>query len=108
MAIDMIENNELGALAPSRLGGNTGFVDENHVTPYKSFSGEEGFFNLFGSQKRKNSIQDVRNETDAMWAKYSTDTCEDLQKLLDAIAIHIETNTKLLAITVTILPSGCD
>ena len=31
MAIDMIENNDLGALAKGRLGDLNGFTDENKV-----------------------------------------------------------------------------
>ena len=56
MAIDMIENNELGALAKSRLGDIKQFTDENQK--FKNFSGNEDVFqkvdineefeNLFG------------------------------------------------------------
>jgi hypothetical protein len=99
MAIDMIEHNELGALAHSRIGGNTCFVDENHITPYRSFSSEEDFYNLFGSKKRKDSIQDVRNEQNARWSKYKVDTCANVQKLIDEIGIDIEKTTKLMAST---------
>ena len=48
MAIDMIENNELGALAPSRLGLRE-FADDKWA--YKNYTGGEDFFNLFGSRK---------------------------------------------------------
>jgi len=48
MAIDMIENNELGALAPSRLGLRQ-FADED----FQNYTGGDEFFNLFGSRKRK-------------------------------------------------------
>ncbi len=50
MAIDMIENNDLGALAPSRLGLRE-FADDNWA--YKNYTGGEDFFNLFGSRKEK-------------------------------------------------------
>ena len=42
----MIEDNELGALAPSRLGLNE-FVDDQWA--YRNYTGSEDFFNLFGS-----------------------------------------------------------
>lgn len=48
MAIDMIENNELGTFTEGRLGLNQ-FVDEG----YTNYTGGEDFFNLFGSKKRK-------------------------------------------------------
>lgn len=60
MAIDMIESNELSALAPSRLGLKQ-FADEG----FKNYTGSEDFFNLFGSRRRKKSA--IR---DAVVAKY--------------------------------------
>ena len=40
MAIDMIENNDLGALAKGRLGDLNSFADESKS--FKNFAGNEG------------------------------------------------------------------
>lgn len=48
MAIDHIENNELGTFTEGRLGWQQ-FVDEG----YSNYTGTEDFFNLFGSKKKK-------------------------------------------------------
>lgn len=79
MAIDMIENNELGALAPSRLGLNE-FVDDNWA--YKNYTGEEDFFNLFGSRKKK--MDKYTSWARAKFENLSTD-CENVQKSIDII-----------------------
>lgn len=77
MAIDMIENNELGALAPSRLGLKQ-FIDEGDV----NYGGDEDFYNLFGSRNRKkeNFQKDVRNK----YINLPTD-CENIQDSIDII-----------------------
>ena len=80
MAIDMIENNELGALAPSRLGLRE-FADDNWV--YKNYTGGDEFYNLFGSRKAK-------IEKYSAWAKtkfegLATD-CENIQRSIDIIS----------------------
>lgn len=97
MAIDMLEYNELGALAPMRIGGNTSFVDENDVTPYKSFTGEDEFFNLFGSQKRKASVARVEKDANAKWAQYDQKTCGGIELLLADTQVEIERITKMMA-----------
>jgi len=79
MAIDMIENNELGALAPSRLGLNE-FVDDNWA--YKNYTGEEDFFNLFGSRKKK--MDKYTSWARAKFESLSTD-CGEVQKSIDII-----------------------
>ena len=66
MAVDMIEENELGALSASRVGNDRCFVDEKSHS-YLGFTGEEDFFNLFGSQKRKQSIAQVQKDAKAKW-----------------------------------------
>ena len=73
MAIDMIENNDLGALAIGRLGDLNNFMDENKV--YKNFSGNEEVFqrvdineefeNLFGSKTFKNNKEKAKNDAEA-------------------------------------------
>jgi hypothetical protein len=79
MAIDMIENNELGALAPSRLGLRE-FADDKWA--YKNYTGGEDFFNLLGSRKKK-------IEKYSSWAKTKfenlPDDCENVQKSIDII-----------------------
>lgn len=80
MAIDMIENNELGALAPSRLGLRE-FADDNWV--YKNYTGGDDFYNLLGSRKAK-------IEKYSAWAKtkfegLATD-CENIQRSIDIIS----------------------
>ena len=66
MAIDMIEQNELGALAPSRVGNDRCFVDEQTLS-YLGFTGEDDFYNLFGSKKRKNSVAQVEKDAREKW-----------------------------------------
>lgn len=97
MAIDMLENNELGALAPMRIGGNTSFVDENTPTPYKCFTGDDEFFNLFGSQKRKASVAQVEKDANAKWAQYDQKTCGGIELLLADTQVEIERITKMMA-----------
>jgi hypothetical protein len=50
MAIDMIENNDLGTFTEGRLGFRQ-FADEK----FSNYTGGEDFFNLFGSRKAKKS-----------------------------------------------------
>lgn len=83
MAIDMIENNELAALAPSRLG-------------LRQFADDE-FANLFGSQKRKDSLARTRAEENAKWRKYPLKTCEDAQTLLNLTLAEAESLNKIIA-----------
>jgi hypothetical protein len=97
MAIDMLEYNELGALAPMRIGGNTSFVDENDVTPCRSFTGDDDFFNLFGSKKRKDSVARVEKDASAKWAQYDTKTCGGIELLLSDTQVEIERITKMMA-----------
>jgi hypothetical protein len=97
MAIDMLENNELGALAPMRIGGNTSFLDENTKPAYRNFTGEDEFFNLFGSKKRKDSVAQVEKDEAAKWAQYDTKTCGGIDLLISDTQVQIETITKRMA-----------
>jgi len=97
MAIDMLENNELGALAPMRIGGNTSFVDENDVTPCRSFTGDDDFFNLFGSQKRKRSVAQVEKDANEKWGQYDQKTCGGIELLIADTQVEIERITKMMA-----------
>lgn len=96
MAIDMIEHNELSALAPSRIGNDRSFADEK-TKSYLGFTGEEDFYNLFGSQKRKDSIAQVQKDETAKWARYDTKTCGGIQLLIDDAQVEIERITKVMA-----------
>ncbi len=51
MAIDMLENNELSALANSRVGGLKQFVDDKNL----NYVGHENYVSLFGGRKKKKS-----------------------------------------------------
>ena len=79
MAIDMLENNELAALAPSRLGLRQ-FADEEWV--YKNYAGDDQFFNLFGSRKAKISKY-------SSWAKTKFENlptdCDNIQSSIDIL-----------------------
>jgi hypothetical protein len=97
MAIDMLEYNELGALAPMRIGGNTSFVDENDVTPCRSFTGDDDFYNLFGSKKRKDSVAQVEKDVAAKWSQYDTKTCGGIELLIADTQVEIERVTKMMA-----------
>lgn len=82
MAIDMIENNELAALAPSRLGMKQ-FADEG----FRNYTGDDEFYNLFGSRKRRkarfsNAVQD-------RLADLPKD-CANIQNSIDIITADIE------------------
>lgn len=94
MAIDMIENNELGALNGSRLG-NRQFIDE---MPYRgTYVKKDEFANLFGSKKRKQSIADTKAEQNARWAALPVKTCGDIKGAITATQIEVEKLTKLSA-----------
>jgi hypothetical protein len=80
-----------------RIGGNTSFVDENDVTPCRSFTGDDDFFNLFGSKKRKDSVAQVEKDVAAKWAQYDTKTCGGIELLIADTQVEIERVTKMMA-----------
>ena len=102
MAIDMIERTSEGAHAPSRLGLHQ-FADENKH--FRNFTGGQDFFkdegedwaNLFGSKKRKSSIKENQEAEAKVWSKYPTSTCDEIQRLIDALALRAETLVKQIA-----------
>lgn len=79
MAIDMIENNELGALAPSRLGLNE-FADDQWA--YRNYTGSDDFFNLFGSREKKK--EKARATVQGKFENLQTD-CANIQKSIDIV-----------------------
>lgn len=84
MAIEMIENNELSALAPSRLGMKN-FVNDKPIKGKKMPKIEENFANLSGA--RKKLVARVQGK----WASLPQD-CENID---NSIAI-IEADTAAL------------
>ena len=106
MAIDMIENNDLGALAIGRLGDLNSFTDENKG--FKNFAGNEEVFqkidineefeNLFGSKTFKNNKEKAKNDAEAFVKKLPKTTCDDLSSSLDKLALYIEAETKQLGL----------
>lgn len=82
MGIDLLENSELSALAPSRLG-NKSFVDDNN---YSNFS----IVNKGAAKQR------ARAEIDALWGindKYKND-CDYLQTQLEKLLAEIDGENK--------------
>ena len=106
MAIDMIENNELGALAKSRLGDTKQFTDENQK--FKNFSGNEEVFqrvdineefeNLFGSKTFKDNKAKANKEAEDFVAALPKGNCDDIEKSLERLALYIEAQTKELGL----------
>ena len=102
MAIDMIERTSEGAHAPSRLGLHQ-FADENKH--FRNFTGGQDFFkdegedwaNLFGSKLRKLHLKENQEAEAKVWASYPTSTCDEIQRLIDALALRAETLVKQIA-----------
>lgn len=85
MAIDMIENNDLGVFTEGRLGFKQ-FADEN-----RNYTGSEDFYNLFGSRNKKKAT--FREEVRAKYDTYPTD-CKNIQTSIDAISNDVATLLK--------------
>lgn len=100
MAIDSIENNEMAALAPSRLGLRQFVTDGSKGMPKMlNFTGTDDFVNLFGSRvaKKANYRQEVRNKYGAI----PTD-CQAIKDKIDLIQSDYETLVKRSAGRVTL------
>ena len=82
MGIDLLENSELSALAPSRLG-NKSFIDDND---YSNFS----------ITNKKQANREAKAEVDATWAinPKLKDNCDYLQNQLDKLLIKIDVDNK--------------
>lgn len=112
MAIDMIENNELGALATGRLGDLDQFVDENKSLMKKMSQGKDTFervdpneefaslwgINIFGDETFKKNKDKARSDAQSFVAKLPKATCDDLKSSLSKIGLYIEAQTKELAL----------
>lgn len=100
MAIDSIENNELAALAPSRLGLRQFANDGAKGMPKMlNFTGTDDFVNLFGSRvaKKSNYRQEVRN----LYGAIPTD-CQAIRDKIEIIQADYETFVKRSAGRVTL------
>lgn len=85
MAIDMIENNELGVFSEGRLGLKQ-FTDEN-----RNYTGSEDFYNLFGSRNKKKTT--FKEQVRARYDSFPTE-CVNIQKSIDAISNDVATLLK--------------
>lgn len=84
MAIEMIEDNELGALAPSRLGLSE-FVDDQWA--YRNYTGSEDFFSLLGSRKKK--VESAKSTVRGKFEDLPTD-CASIQKSIDIVSNELQ------------------
>jgi hypothetical protein len=84
MAIEMIEDNELSALAPSRLGYRS-FINDSNVSGKKVYKGNDDFANLFGSKARKRYTASIKGR----WNSLSTD-CNNIDKSIEIIEQDIK------------------
>jgi hypothetical protein len=105
MAIDMIENNDLGALASGRLGDLTQFADESKI--FKNFTGNEEVFdkidvneefeNLFGSKTFKKNKEKAKQDAENFVKSLPKANCDNLKFSLEKLALYIEAQTKEMA-----------
>jgi hypothetical protein len=70
-------------------GRNINFIDEQNP--------DEFYVNLFGSKKRKESIQGVIDDANKKWGAYALVTCDDAKKLFNDTQTEIALQTKLTA-----------
>ena len=84
MAIDMIENNELGVFTEGRLGFRQ-FADETR---------SEDFYNLFGSRNKKKAT--FREQVRARYDSFPTE-CSNIQTSIDAISSNKASSENFLA-----------
>lgn len=78
MAIDMIERNDLSALANSRVGGLKQFVDDKNM----NFVGHENYVSLLGSKKKKLSA--ARQQIQDKYKAYPIE-CPEINSSIEAI-----------------------
>jgi hypothetical protein len=108
MAIDMIERNDEGVHATSRLG-NFQFADDSKH--FRNFTGGEDFFqgggedwaNLFGSKVAKRNEAKATEEAKKFVQSLPTGnktnpTCEEIAKSLELLSVYIETQVKEIGI----------
>lgn len=105
MAIDMIENNDLGALASGRLGDLTQFADESKI--FKNFTGNEEVFdkidtneefeNLFGRKTFRENLAKAKTDAENFVKGLPKANCDNLKFSLEKLALYIEAQTKEMA-----------
>ena len=83
MAIDMIERNELSALANSRVGGLKQFVDDKN----QNFVNANGFVDLFGSRKKKKTA--ARQAIEDKYLNLPAD-CSSIDRSINVINSDLE------------------
>lgn len=83
MAIDMIERNELSALANSRVGGLKQFVDDKN----QNFVNANGYVDLFGSRKKKKTA--ARQAVEDKYMNFPAD-CSGIDKSIAVINSDLE------------------
>jgi hypothetical protein len=88
MAIDMLENNELSALAPSRLGMKN-FINDKPMRGKKMPNQEEQFANLFGSKNRRKLASRVQGK----WSSLPTD-CDKIDSSIKIVEEDIASQIK--------------
>lgn len=89
MAIDMIEYNEMGALAPSRLGMRN-FVNDKSYKGKPMPKMEENFAELFGSKKRKKLRKSVSEEL----SQLPSGDCQTLEQSIRGLEEDLATLVK--------------
>lgn len=93
MAIDMIEDNELSALAPSRLGMRQFANDNVHFRKsggHRNFTAGDDYMNLFGKNKaRKNSVAERKQAIKDKFANLPTD-CGSVEGSIEIVQNEIE------------------
>jgi len=105
MAIDMIENNDLGALASGRLGDLNQFADESKI--FKNFTGNEEVFdkidtneefeNLFGRKTFRENLAKAKTDAENFVKGLPKANCDNLKFSLEKLALYIEAQTKEMA-----------
>jgi hypothetical protein len=88
MAIDMLEDNELSALAPSRLGMKN-FINDKPMRGKKMPKQEEQFAYLFGSGNRKKLASRVQGK----WSSLPTD-CDKIDSSIKIVEEDIASQIK--------------
>ena len=88
MAIDMLEDNELSALAPSRLGMKN-FINDKPMRGKKMPKQEEQFAYLFGSANRKKLASRIQGK----WSGLPTD-CGSIDSSIKIVEEDIASQIK--------------
>lgn len=94
MAIDMLENNEMGALAPSRLGLQN-FIDDVPIRGKRMPNKEERFEELFGTKRRKRS-KAAQADLKTRLSELPKD-CASINQSIAILEEGVATNIKLTA-----------